>query len=327
MQLGVARERAAGAEARHRVRLRERAHDEHALARREQPGDEAGRVGRELGQRRVDDQPDALLEPLGQRHAGRRARARRPVGSFGVHSATALVSGPAAAASAPVSGTPSAVSGTGTGTPPASWTSRGSGPQPGHAIATWPPVPSARNAACSSSPAPWPGATWSARHAVARSERLAQRPVVGVGVDRAPQRVGRGVDGLGIGRLVPGGRREVERPDLGQRARPLGVAALLQLLRDLLGRELLELAVVVAQAPDHCGRLDAGALDQDEPDGERGPGDDGRGREDADEDAVALLVPGGAPQDPPHAVEPRGERQREHQRADHAGERDRDARA
>ena len=35
----------------------------------------------------------------------------------------------------------------------------------------------------------------------------------------------------------------------------LGVAALAQLAADLVLRELLELAVVVAQAPDHCGAI------------------------------------------------------------------------
>ena len=87
-----------------------------------------------------------------RRRAGPPARAARPaataapVGSFGVHSTTARVSGPAAAASASTSGAPSAVSGTATGAPSPSCTSRGSGPQPGHATATSPPAASARNA-------------------------------------------------------------------------------------------------------------------------------------------------------------------------------------
>jgi hypothetical protein len=88
------------------------------------------------------------------------------------------------------------------------------------------------------------------RHAVARGQRLAQRRcrAVGVGVDGAPERERRRVDRVGMGRLVPVGAGEVEGVDPAQRAAAALVAEGEELLRDLLGRHLLELAVVVAEA-------------------------------------------------------------------------------
>ena len=56
-----------------------------------------------------------------------------------------------------------------------------------------------------------------------------------------------------------------------------------------------------------------------------GPGDHRGDREDPHERVVALVVAGGAAQEPSHAVEPGGERQRQHQRGDHPEEGDRDA--
>ena len=104
-----------------------------------------------------------IVTPAGRESASDRRPAAEtvpPVGSLGLHSATARVRGVTAAASAATSAAPSAPSGTGTGRPPASWTSRGRWPQLGHAIATSPPSrSSAWHAAPSSPAAPWPTAT------------------------------------------------------------------------------------------------------------------------------------------------------------------------
>ena len=95
------------------------------------------------------------------------------------------------------------------------------------------------------------------RDAVARGRELAHlaRARVGVGVHPAPQRERRGVDGLGVRRLVPGRAREVELGHEHDLAGARLVAALAQLARDLLGRQLLELPVVVEE-PHHCGASD-----------------------------------------------------------------------
>ena len=93
--------------------------------------------------------------------------------------------------------------------------------------------------------------------AVARGRELAHlaRARVRVGVHAAPQRERRGVDGLGVRRLVPGRAREVELGHEDHLAGALLVPALEQLARDLLGRQLRELPVVVEE-PLHCGASD-----------------------------------------------------------------------
>ena len=110
---------------------------------------------------------------------------------------------------------------------------------------------SAAQASCSSSPAPWPTATCSGETPcrAASGSRTARAPGSGYAFMRAPQRERRGVDRLRVRRLVPGRAREVE---LAARRRPRAarslVAPLAQLARDLLGRQLLELPVVVRSA-------------------------------------------------------------------------------
>ena len=95
------------------------------------------------------------------------------------------------------------------------------------------------------------------RDAVARGRELAHlaRARVGIGVHAAAQRERRGVDGLGVRRLVPGRAGEVELGHEDDLAGALLVAALAQLARDLLGRQLLELPVVVEER-HHCGASD-----------------------------------------------------------------------
>ena len=94
--------------------------------------------------------------------------------------------------------------------------------------------------------------------AVARGRQLAHlaRARVRVGVHAPPQRERRGVDGLGVRRLLPGRAREVELGHEHDLAGALLVPALEQPARDLLGRQLRELPVVVEEALFHCGASD-----------------------------------------------------------------------
>ena len=95
------------------------------------------------------------------------------------------------------------------------------------------------------------------RDAVARGGELAHlaRARVRVRVHPPAQREGGGVDGLRVRRLVPGRAREIELRHEHDLAAAFLVAALPQLARDLLGRQLLELAVVVEEA-HHRGASD-----------------------------------------------------------------------
>ena len=159
-QLGGRREHVADAEARHRVRLGERAEHEQVG----QLGDERGGVLaglEEVGERLVEQHPHALAARARTARARPRARRRAPVGSFGLRERDApRVAGSDRARASSASAGPAPA----TGRPPASCTRSGSGRQPGHATSSSPPLASScAQAARSSSPAPWPTATCSGR--------------------------------------------------------------------------------------------------------------------------------------------------------------------
>ena len=221
-------DRVAGAEAGHRVRLGERAQDEQALELAGQRRARSAPRRLEVGERGVEQDPGARAgaprEPPARRGADRRARRvvgraqRRPRAS----------ARPRAAASASTSAAPSRPSGTGTGRRPPRARAAAAAPSPATRS------PRRRRAASAPQRRAQQLAGAVAGHdlrrldAVARRERLARSAGGGVrvGVDGAPQRERRRVDDLGVRRLVPRRRGEVERRDLGQRLRALLVAPL-----------------------------------------------------------------------------------------------------
>ena len=147
----------------------------------------------ELAQRLVDDHRRVLRPAARTRRSGARARGRRRLVSAGEVSTT-------------VAASPAGASG-GTGT------ARGRRPRRrGPAAAASPASrastsPRAGRSARSSSPAPWPSATCSGASPKRAATASRAGRDVRVGVERAAQREGRGVDGLGVRRLEPARRR------------------------------------------------------------------------------------------------------------------------
>ena len=306
-------ERVAGAQPGHRVRLGERAHDEQALARAaSRPA--ASPSGANSASASSTHQPDRLGEARGAARAGR-ASDGAPVGSFGRQSTTARVPARAPparrrrarrrrpAAPAPARRRPRA---------------RAAAAGPSRARRRAPrrrrrARGTRRAAARRRRGRPRPARRSTPWRAASASRSAARR--VRVGVDRAPQRERGRVDRLGVRRLVPGRAREVERVRPRSARGPLLVAALAQLAPDLLGRELLELAVVVAEAPHQRGASDgAGPSSSRNQTANARPATIAVTTKIRAEHALALVVAGGAPQQPPDAVEPRAQRQREDQR-------------
>ena len=151
-------------------------------------------------------------------------------------------------------------------------------------------------------PRPGPGST-SCEAAIAARERAAVR----VRVDRPPQRERRGVDDLRVRRLMPRRAGEVERRLLrrdGGGAPRRGARA--ARARPRPGRARRTGGSSSGTAASARRERRRGTLEHQEPAREQHERDH-RGRaEDPRQHAVALLVAGGAAQQPPHAVQPRG---------------------
>ena len=126
-------------------------------------------------------------------------------------------------------------------------------------------------------------------------DRGAQRRTVRVGVDRPPQGERGGVDRLRVRRPGPGRAGEIERRQRRRMAPALLVAPRQELLRDLVGRELVELPVV-AEEPAHQPDVGRRALDHEEPDPEQHQRDHRRRAEDP------RRAPLRAARDRPHAA-------------------------
>ena len=230
--------------------------------------------------------------------AGADRRARRVVG--GGQRDRPRSRSPAAASSASTSAAPSRPSGTGTGRPPASCTSRGSGPQPGHAIATSPPPSApqqrlarraqqlARAVAGHDPPAP--------RRAGRRAPRAQGRAASGYAFTA---RRSANVDALTISAC--GGSCQAADVRSSAAARSAPGPSPRRAARGTGGRPPRARAPRTGGSSRRSAGITRGqrrrrALDDREPEGEDHQRDDRRHREDPRQHALLLVVPGRAPQ-------------------------------
>ena len=154
-----------------------------------------------------------------QRSRSARRGSTAPVGSAGLVRSTARVVAPARSRISAGAG------GTGTARPPAASTSSGSGCQPGQRDERLAAAARAARRRRRAAARPRRGR---ARPAPARRRGAPRAPrargvadAVGIRVQRPPQRERRGVDRLGVRRLVPRRAGQVERLDAAERAPPL----------------------------------------------------------------------------------------------------------